>query len=52
MCEKDAETFISTFAGDELNVWISSNVDVWKRLKKYRDGLKKLRFGEKSEWDF
>ena len=29
-----------------------SNVDVWKRLKKYRDGLKKLRFGEKSEWDF
>ena len=52
MCEKDAETCISTFAGDELNVWISSNVDVWKRLKKYRDGLKKLRFGEKSEWDF
>ena len=51
-CDKDAVSFITEFAGDELNVWIENNVDVWGRLKAYHAGLKRLRFGEEEEWKF
>ena len=51
-CEKDASEFISEYAGDELNIWIENNVDVWERLNVYHEGLKQLRFGEKNDWKF
>lgn len=51
-CAGDASSFISDFAGDELNIWLENTVDVWGRLKKYHDGLKQLRFGDEEEWKF
>lgn len=52
MCEKDAEKFIITYAGDELNNWIRKKVNVWERLGKYHGDLRILRFGEENEWNF
>ena len=51
-CAEDASDFISEHAGNELNVWIDKNVDVWSRLRDYHERLKKLRFGDESEWKF
>lgn len=50
-CAEDSGKFIEKFAGNDLEEWIQDNIDVWERLKKYQEGLKRLRFDE-PDWKF
>ncbi|GEM_PF-4670100 len=51
MCSDNSAEFIVESTGLDLDDWIQHNVDIWNRLTKYHEGLKKLRFDE-PEWKF
>lgn len=51
LCSDDSGEFIVESTGLNLDDWIQHNVNIWKRLNKYHEGLRKLRFDE-PEWKF